>query len=432
MSSFYSRVRDELVGGGGDPTAATPSDNTSSDNTSSVNKVPLSTSILGVGVIVALLAWLGSNNIWTLVFVIGLIISVFLHEVGHFVTARRTGMKVTQFYMGFGPRLLAWRRGEVEYGLRAFPIGAFVRIIGMNNLDETDPADEARTYRSKSFPKRLLVITAGSLMHLVIALVLFSGVYSIAGRYGETGRVEVAQSPYVGSAAEAAGVRAGDIIVSFDGVALRTSGDFVGAVRAKQPGDQVQVVVDRSGQTLVLTATLTAFPGTQDTPQARAFFGVAGWSRDYVQVGVVESLGRAVQDVVSTAAGSVRGVFTVLNPINLADNLTSEVADPLTRPSTVVGASQIGGDIGREDGWKGVLILLAAVNVFVGVFNMLPLLPFDGGHAAVAIYERARSTRTRRYQADIRKLAPMATAVVVLLVMLLVAGLYLDITQPLG
>ena len=118
MSSFYSRVRDELVGGGGDPTAAkTRAGATPSDNTSSESKVPLSTSILGVGVIVALLAWLGSNNIWTLVFVLGLIISVFLHEVGHFVTARRTGMKVTQFYMGFGPRLLAWRRGEVEYGL---------------------------------------------------------------------------------------------------------------------------------------------------------------------------------------------------------------------------------------------------------------------------------------------------------------------------
>ena len=177
-------------------------------------------------------------------------------------------------------------------------------------------------------------------------------------------------------------MRAGDIIVSFDGVALSTSGDFVGAVRAKQPGDQVQVVVDRSGQTLVLTATLTAFPGTQDTPQARAFFGVAGWSRDYVQVGVVESLGRAVQDVVSTAAGSVRGVFTVLNPINLADNLTSEVADPLTRPSTVVGASQIGGDIDRaragdETGAGDVVELQAGL---------------AGGHPAIglAIAERAR------------------------------------------
>jgi len=420
VTSFYSRVRDDLVGGGGDPTPDSP------------DKVPLSTSIAGVGVIIGLLVWLGVNNIWTLVFVLGLIISVFLHEVGHFATARRSGMKVTQFYMGFGPRLFAWRRGEVEYGLRAFPIGAFVRIIGMNNLDETDPADEDRTYRSKSFPKRLLVITAGSLMHLVIALVLFSGVYSVAGRYGETGRVEVADSPYVGSAAEAAGVRKGDVLVSFDGVLLRTSADFVAAVRARQPGDQVEVVVDRNGATLVLRPVLTVFPGTQDTPAARAFFGVAGWSRAYVQLGLPESLARSVQDVVGTAVDSVRGVFTVLNPVNLASNLTSEVADPLTRPSTVVGASQIGGDIGREEGWKGVLILLGAVNVFVGVFNMLPLLPFDGGHAAVAIYERIRSSRTRRYQADIRKLAPLATAVVALLVMLLVAGLYLDITQPLG
>ena len=420
MSSFYTRTRDELVGGGGDPTP------------DSSAPVPLSTTIVGVGIIVALLTWLGMNNIWTLVFVLGLIVSVFLHEIGHFVTARRTGMKVTQFYMGFGPKLFAWRRGEVEYGLRAFPIGAFVRIIGMNNLDDTDPADEARTYRSKSFPKRLLVITAGSLMHAVIALVLFAGVYTFSGRYGETGRVEVADQPFAGSAAETAGVQKGDVLVSFDGVPLRTSSDFVSAVRAKQPGDQVEVVLNRNGETIVVQATLTVFPGTQDTPEARAFFGVPGWSRDYVQLGVLESLVRAGEDVVGTAIDSVRGVFTVLNPINLADNLTSPEADPLTRPSTVVGASQLGGDIGREEGWKGVLILLAAVNVFVGVFNMMPLLPFDGGHAAVAVYERARSTRTRRYHADIRKLAPIATAVVVLLVMLLVAGLYLDITQPLG
>ena len=194
MTNFYSRVRDELVGGGGDPTV------TSSD------KVPLSTSVVGIGVIVALLVWLGANNIWTLVFVLGLIVSVFLHEIGHFTTARLTGMKVTQFYMGFGPRLLSWKRGEVEYGLRAFPIGAFVRIIGMNNMVDTDPADEPRTYRSKSFPKRLLVITAGSLMHAVIALALFASVYSTAGRYGETGQVRVMDAPYAGSAAESVGI----------------------------------------------------------------------------------------------------------------------------------------------------------------------------------------------------------------------------------
>lgn len=419
MTNFYTRVRDDLVGGGGDPTP------------SSQDHVPLSTSIVGVAVIVALLVWLGLNNVWTLVFVLGLIVSVFLHEVGHFSTARLTGMKVTQFSMGFGPRLLAWRRGEVEYGLRALPVGAFVRIVGMNNLDETDPADEDRTYRSKSFPRRLLVITAGSLMHALIALSLFAGVYATAGRYGETGRVEVMDAPYAGSAAEAVGVREGDVIVSFDGVPVRTSGEFVDVVRTQQPGDTVTVVLERNGETLTVTPTLTVFPGTDDTAGARAFFGVASWSRDYVRIGAVESVWRAAQDVGGTAVDSVRGVFTVLNPVNIVDNLTREVADPLTRPSTVVGASQVGGEIGREEGLKGVLMLLASVNVFVGVFNMLPLLPFDGGHAAVAIYERLRSTRTRRYHADVRKLAPVATAVVAVLVMLLVAGLYLDLTQPL-
>ncbi len=95
-----------------------------------------------------------------------LVISIFLHELGHFVTARWTGMKVTQFFLGFGPRLWSFRRGETEYGVRALPLGAFVRIIGMNNLDEVEPADEARTYRQQSFPKRLLVISAGSIMHI--------------------------------------------------------------------------------------------------------------------------------------------------------------------------------------------------------------------------------------------------------------------------
>ena len=419
MTNFYSRVRDELVGGGGDPTV------TSSD------KVPLSTSVVGIGVIVALLVWLGANNIWTLVFVLGLIVSVFLHEIGHFTTARLTGMKVTQFYMGFGPRLVAWKRGEVEYGLRAFPIGAFVRIIGMNNLDDTDPQDEPRTYRSKSFPRRLLVITAGSLMHAIIALLLFAGVFATAGRYGETGSVRVMEAPYEGSSAAAVGVQEGDIIRSFAGVEVATSREFVELVGKQQPGDTVEVVVERDGQLLALSPTLTVFPGTEDTPEARAFFGVAGWSRDYVQLSAGSAAVEAVKEVVLTARDSVRGVFVVLNPVNIAENLTSERADPLTRPSTVVGASQVGGEIGREEGWKGVLTLLAAVNVFVGVFNMLPLLPFDGGHAAVAVYERLRSTRTRRYQADVSKLAPVTTAVVALLVILLVAGLYLDITQPL-
>jgi membrane-associated protease RseP (regulator of RpoE activity) len=98
----------------------------------------------------------------------------------------------------------------------------------------------------------------------------------------------------------------------------------------------------------------------------------------------------------------------------------------------VVGVSQYGGTVGRSEGLKGVLILLASVNVFIGIFNMLPLLPFDGGHAAIATYERIRSRRGKRYQADINKMVPVATVVVGLLAFLLLTGLYLDVTQPLG
>ena len=126
--------------------------------------------LVGLGIL-GLLVWLAFVNTWMFVFVIGIIVSVFLHETGHFVTARMTGMKATQFFLGFGPRLWSFRRGETEYGVRALPLGAYVRIIGMNNMDDVPPEDEARTYRQQTFPRRLLVISAGSLMHMLIAIV---------------------------------------------------------------------------------------------------------------------------------------------------------------------------------------------------------------------------------------------------------------------
>jgi hypothetical protein len=155
VSNFYQRFREEMAAGGSVEEIENP-------------EVTRSGKITGV-VIAALLLYLAVKNPWTFVFVVGLLISVFLHEVGHFSTARLTGMKVTQFFMGFGPRVWSMRRGEVEYGVRALPLGAFVRIIGMNNIDEVEEADESRAYRSKSYPRRLLVITAGSLMHMLIA-----------------------------------------------------------------------------------------------------------------------------------------------------------------------------------------------------------------------------------------------------------------------
>ena len=413
MSSLYNKFRNEIAAGG---------DTVDQPNRNNDRR----TTVVGSCVLLGLFIWLGFSNPWTLVFVVGLIVSVLLHELGHFVTARRTGMKVTQFFMGFGPRLWSMQRKEVEYGVRALPLGAFVRIVGMNNLDECDPNDEPRAYRAQSYPKRLLVITAGSLMHGIIALVLFFSVYTISGRYSETGNVVVMSAPAPNSPAQQSGVLVDDIVREIDGVVVLTREQFVDQIVSKTPGQVVSVIVERAGEPITLTLTL----GNNPVDESIAYFGVSSWSLDYVRVNPIKAVGYATQDLVVTAGRSVVGVFVVLNPVNIFNSVADETADPSTRPGTVVGASQLGGEIGRQDGLKGVLLLLAGVNVFVGVFNMFPLLPFDGGHAAIATYERFRSRRNKPYRADVGKMVPVATMVVGLLAVLFVVGLYLDVTQP--
>ncbi len=414
MSNIYEKFRSEIAAGG----AVEQSDGSVDRKQSLVSGVA----------IVGLLVWLGLRDAWILVFVVGLLISVFLHEVGHFVTARRTGMKVTQFYMGFGPRLWSTTRGGVEYGIRALPLGAFVRIVGMNNLDEVDPADEPVTYRAQSYPRKLLVITAGSLMHLIIGVVLFTTVYSSWGRYQELGAVTISALADGDSPASRAGIREGDVIVAIDNEKVSTRSHFVDAIVANEPGDRVTVTVDRDGTSSNLEVVLAEHP---EVPGS-AFFGVASTSAGYAELGVIESVGRSFADIGTTVSESVKGLVAALNPVNSLEHLTNENADPATRPTTVVGISQVSGSVGESDGLKGILLLLASLNIFVGVFNMLPLLPFDGGHAAIATYERLRSRPGKPYRADISKMIPVATTVVVLLAFLLATGLYLDLTRPLG
>ena len=413
-SNFYTKFRNEIAAGGA-----------TDEKLNKNNK--LTTAITSI-VVVGLLVWLGVKNPWSLVFVAGLIVSVFLHEVGHFLTARRSGMKVTQFYMGMGPKVFSFQRGEVEFGLRALPVGAFVRIVGMNNLDECAPEDEPRTYRQQSYPKRMLVITAGSLMHLLIAIVLFVGIYSTAGRFGDTGELLIYGAPAIDSPAEKIGLRDGDQILAVGESKITSRRELILAIVANQPGDTVEIRILRDGQEQIEQVVLASNPANSDL----AFLGVSSDSYAYVRQNVFNAVRLGVVDAVKTVRDSVGGLFVVLNPANIFSNVVADEPDMMTRPTTVVGASQFGGEIGRSEGIKGVLMLLASVNIFVGVFNMVPLLPFDGGHAAIATYERLRSRRGRVYRADVGKMIPVATTVVVLLVMLMFAGLYLDITSPLG
>jgi membrane-associated protease RseP (regulator of RpoE activity) len=418
VTDTYNKFRNEVMAGG--------TDKPDIEQTAGGSRAVIGLTVI-VGLLVALYMW----SPWAFVFVIGLLVSIFLHELGHFVTARWTGMKATQFFLFMGPKLWSFRRGETEYGIRAYPVGAFVRIIGMNNLDEVEAADEPRAYRNKSYPRRLLVITAGSMMHMLIAIALIFAVYSVNGRRVETDRVGIG-SVETGFPAALAGVQAGDIIVSIDGVHPTTPDQFVTQIHSHQPGDEVTLVLQRHGSTVTKAITLGANP-TPGATLGKAFLGVSSGTE---VVWNNESVARAAKDSIFDLGPamwqSVGGVVKVLNPVNIIGHLTGTNNDLNTRPTTVVGISQLSASIGDQAGVGGLFLTLAGVNVFVGLLNLFPVLPFDGGHAAIATYERLRSRRGQApYRADITKMIPVAMTMIAVLLMLFITGLYLDITKPL-
>jgi len=422
--SRFEQLKNEL-GGGGSVTEPVVVDE------QPAGPSPLSSG-LATAAILGLLVWLGFTNPWMLVFAVGILISVFLHELGHFITARWTGMKATQFFLGIGPRLWSFRRGETEYGLRAVPVAAFVRIIGMSNLDEVPPQDEARTYRQQSYPKRMLVISAGSLMHIVIAILLL---FSVFGARGELRDVDGARVVALekGGPAELAGVESDDIITGIDGTAVADPEELGEIVRTSQPGDPVTITVRRDGELRDIEASLGANTDEDSPNFGRAMLGVGtNEGAEFVDVSIATAATKSVTELGPVTWQSAKGVFTVLNPVNIYSHVVGDNDDITTRPTTLVGVTQVSGVIGDSQGLVGVIYLLAILNVFVGVFNMFPLLPLDGGHAAIATYERLRSRNGRRYFADITKMMPFAVAVMAVLLVLFMSGLYLDVTEPLG
>lgn len=414
MTDTYTKFRNEVMAGGTDNAPE-------SDETAGGWRA-----VIGLGVIAALLVLLFAWSKWGFVFVIGLLISIFLHEIGHFATAKWTGMKATQFFLFMGPKLWSFRRGETEYGVRAYPLGAFVRIIGMNNMDRVDPADEPRAYRNKSFPRRLLVITAGSLMHMIIAVVLLFGVFAVNGRRVVTDTIGFGAVTIDGPAATA-GVQAGDVLVSLDGTTSSRPEDFTALIQTHRPGDRVNLVVERDGRQRSFEVTL----GNHPTLTGKAFLGVSsGRLTAWNQESIADAAKHSVTSLGTAAWQTVGGVVKVLNPINIIDHLTGKNNDPSSQPSTVIGASRFSSTLGNEAGLGGVLLALAGINVFVGLFNLIPLLPFDGGHAAIAIYERVRTRKGKPYHADVSKMIPLAMLVIGFLLFMFVSAVYLDFAKP--
>ena len=383
-----------------------------------------------------------------LVVVSSFVVMLVLHELGHFVVARLSGMQVTEFFIGFGPRLWSVSRGETTYGVKAIPAGAYVRITGMSSLDEVDPAVEHRTYRQQSYPRRMAVALAGSATHFAVALALLFFVYVAVGRPDPT-RWVVGQV-VSGSAAASIDVRVGDRIVSVAGIETPGFEDF-GVIVRGLPGRDVAVVLERDGESSRHTMTVGERLMVDGT--VAGFFGV-GPDRPMETLGPVGAGVEASARFVDLVGMSVDGLVGFFTPDGLVSFLTGgeessegsapgmsaggggsiQVADPGVDPAdedrllSIYGAARLGSAM-LDDGWTTYLWFLILINVFIGVFNLVPLLPLDGGHVAIATYERIRSVGGRRHMADATRLIPLTWAVVTLLVAVAVVALYRDIVD---
>ena len=398
----------------------------------------------GTLLIMALLALLGFKaGLSTILVVLSLVAILFLHELGHYLAAKKAGMKVTEFFIGFGPKLWSFQRGETEYGVKAIPAGAYVRVIGMNNLDPVEAGDENRTYRQGKLHQRLLLASAGSMVHFLIAIVLL---YFLL--IGNGVRVDEAawdvRDILPNGPAEQMGIERGDQIVAIGGSNVDSWNDLVAVVEAS-PEERVTVELIRKGETLLLSGRIGTNP---DIANEKGFLGIARSAFGNIRAGPLEAIPEAGKEFGTLTKETISGLTDFFSPSGLKNFFTNvfnaeDVSSTQTDDSggigsqqegrvvSVVGATRIGAEL-TNSGWAGLFIFLVTINVFIGFFNLIPLLPLDGGHIAVALYEGIRGWRKQRYHADVSKLLPLTYVVVLVLIAVGLAAVYLDLTDPIA
>ncbi|MDG5484137.1 M50 family metallopeptidase [Mycolicibacterium gadium] len=374
-------------------------------------------------------------------FALCILLSVALHECGHMWVARATGMKVRRYFVGFGPTLWSTRRpnklGETEYGVKAIPLGGFCDIAGMTSVDEIAPEDrQYAMYRQKTW-KRTAVLAAGPAMNFVVGLVLIYAIAVIWGLpnlhpptqaiVGETGCVaaqiskdEVADCTGPGPAAEA-GIRAGDVIVKVGDTPVSTFDEARTALQ--KASGPTTVVYERDGQpaSAVVDVTRTQrFTGDGDQPSTVGAIGIAAayfGPTQYNPLSAVPGTFAFTGDLAVELGKSLAKIPTKIGA--LVQSIGGGERDPET-PISVVGASIIGGDTVDAGLWVAFWFFLAQLNFVLGAINLVPLLPFDGGHIAVAWYEKIRnmirSARGKVAAAPVNYLKLMPATYVILFV----------------
>ena len=389
-------------------------------------------------------------------FAVGIGISIALHEAGHMYSAKAFGMKVRRYFIGFGPTLFAFRRGETEYGLKLIPAGGFCDIVGMTALDELpDPDDRKRAFFRFPTWQRVVVLSAGSLTHFAVGIVL---IYAMAVSTGlpnldraPTPAVVSAVSPCIevradgscqpGSPAPArdAGLRPGDQVLAVAGTPVHDFDELGKAIQSRSSGP-TEFRLERAGQQRTVLIDVARVPVSALGGQGNKLVGAIGVVPQRpppvtVRFSPAAAVGKTVTFTGTMFAYTWQGLQQFPHKIPaLLDRIAGE--NRPDSPVSVVGASVLGGDAVGFGAWWFFLYLLAALNLFVGVFNLLPLLPLDGGHIAVNVYEGVRNAVRRAFgrpkgpPVDYNRLMPLTYAVVIVFIGVSLLTITADIVNP--
>ena len=389
-----------------------------------------------------------SYTVGVIFFVIALLVSVMLHEAGHFLTAKRFGMKASRFFVGFGPTLWSTRRGETEYGVKAIPAGGFVKIVGMTELEEIEPGDEERAFYRQPARQRFVVLAAGSIVHFIIAIFLLFVVLATTGdvlkvdttlTIAQTSNClprdpNATQCTSADPKAPAAGkLQPGDRVVAVNGQPVSSYDDMRAKVSGS-PGRPVTLGFVRHGQTM--SVTLTPVPVTVNG-KTIGRIGVSPELRQH-PLSVVASVPRTFTTIGEMTVETGKALGDLPHQVS---QILSNKPRPANGAASVVDIARVSGQIAQAHvSWwvrlANLLTIVAQLNFFVGVFNLLPLLPLDGGHIAILLFEQGRSRLYRLFgrrdpgRVDLMKIMPFTYAVVAAFIGLSLLLLYAGIVNP--